>query len=408
MNIFRPQTPYRFRPPKYSPFLARLFSKVSDTVMLRNRLNIQKVTTEGADQIVELANNGHSVLVTPNHADHADPYALSHIGRKWRIPFHFMAAREGFEKTRWITSFVLQHSGVFSVDREGADISAIKTAMKILKEGKHPLVIFPEGEIYHHHEQLAPINEGAATILLRAAGGLADQKEAYVIPTAMRYFYHPDVESTFSKRLSALEERITWKPRNHLDIVERIYRLGSGLIAIKEVEFLGHGQLGQLIDRIQNLQTNLIERMEAKHFKNKKSGTIPERVKLLRGKIRKDLFEVTQDSSPEREIELHDDLDTIFLAVQLYSYPGQYLRENPTIHRIAETILKLEEDVLGHADYGSGRQAWVRFGKPINVRKFLVDHSVDVKSGIGPMTQLLERRIQSMLEEMETFPEQSV
>ncbi|MGB0624322.1 MAG: hypothetical protein ACPGLW_05695, partial [Luminiphilus sp.] len=36
--------------------------------------------------------------------------------------------------------------------------------------------------------------------------------------------------------------------------------------------------------------------------------------------------------------KLYDDLDTIFVAVQLYSYPGQYLSEDPTHHRIAETL----------------------------------------------------------------------
>ncbi len=42
-------------------------------------------------------------------------------------------------------------------------------------------------------------------------------------------------------------------------------------------------------------------------------------------------------------------MDTVFLIVQLYSYPGDYLLEHPSTERVAETLDKLEEDVLGAA-----------------------------------------------------------
>ena len=333
MNIFKPQKRYVFRPPQYSPLLAPVLSRISEVFLLRRKFNVQHVKTEGAERITDLVKAGHSVLVTPNHADHADPFVLNYIGHRRKLPFHYMAAREGFERSRF-NAFVMQRSGVFSVDREGADIAAIKTAIKLLRDGKYPLVIFPEGEIYHHHEQLALVNEGVATIRLRAIENLQDGKQAYLIPTAMRYFYDEAVADTFSRRLTTLEARITWKPRPELDIVDRIYRLGSGLIAIKEVEFLGHGQSGSLVDRIANLQTKLVEQIEAKHAVPKRKTSTPERVKLLRQHIRKKLFDGGTSLPPTETASIYDDLDTLFLAVQLYSYTGRYLRERPTIHRI--------------------------------------------------------------------------
>src|SRR3712207_8394705 len=44
-------------------------------------------------------------------------------------------------------------------------------------------------------------------------------------------------------------------------------------------------------------------------------------------------------------LSLHDALP---ILVQLYSYPGDYLAERPTIERLAETVDKLEEDGLGY------------------------------------------------------------
>lgn len=199
-----------------------------------------------------------------------------------------------------------------------------------------------------------------ATILLRSMKG-QKEKESYLVPTALRYAYDEGVESTYSTRLSRLEERITWKPRERSDPVDRIYRLGSGLLAIKEVEFLGTSRPGDLVERIVGLQQALVGRIESAHY---------------------------------------GDLDRLFVAVQLYSYPGQYLRENPTLHRIAETLVELEEDVLGEGSYPTPRSVTVRFGEPVSVRSFLEQGGLTVKEAVAPLTELLADGIQSMLEEL--------
>ena len=399
MNIFRPQKPYVFRGPKYSPLLSPFLRKLSDIFYLRRKFRVRAVTVEGVGGVVELARKGHAILVGPNHADHADPHVLLWVGGRHGLRFHFMAAREGFE-TKRLHRMVLQRCGVFSVDREGADIAAFKTAVKILREARFPLVVFPEGEIYHHHERLDPLNEGVATILLRAADKSPQGRNAYLVPTALRYAYDESVASTFSDRLNALEERITWKPRDDMDVVDRIYRLGSGLLAIKEVEFLGQAQSGDLVDHISNLRNKLVGMIEQKHRPQERPGSIPERVKALRGRIRKQLTDPEADLSRDQQKSLYDDLDTLFVAVQLYSYPGQYLREERSIHRIAETILKLEEDVLGEAFYASPRDVHIRFGAPIDVKVFLKDRSLNTKTGVGPLTALLSEEIESMLRDL--------
>jgi 1-acyl-sn-glycerol-3-phosphate acyltransferase len=399
MNIFRPQQPYVFRPPRYSPILGPVIRQLSLTFFLRRKFRVRSITAEGVDRVAALARDGHSILVGPNHADHADPHVLLRLGNQAAIRFHFMAAREGFEGKR-LHRFLLQRCGAFSVDREGADIAAFKTAVRILREARFPLVVFPEGEIYHHHEQLDPLNEGVATMLLRAAAKSEEDRRAYLVPTAMRYAYDETATATFSSRLDALEERITWKPRGDMDVVDRIYRLGGGLLAIKEVEFLDHPQTGDLVDRISNLRNRLVEMVEAKHDQTGGAGSIPERVKALRGRIRSELTDPEAEISPERSRSLYDDLDTLFVVVQLYSYPGLYLREEPSVHRIAETILKLEEDVLGAAVYDAPRDVLVRFGEPIDVRRFLEDRSLTARTGVGPLTADLREEIESMLGEL--------
>ena len=57
--------------------------------------------------------------------------------------------------------------------------------------------------------------------------------------------------------------------------------------------------------------------------------------------------ELKQENLDEKTRQrLQEELDDLFLAVQLYSYPGDYVAEEPTIERMAETLDKFEEDVL--------------------------------------------------------------
>jgi len=399
MNILRRQRPYTFHPPKYSPWLMPLIHALAEHWFLRRTFKIRHVKVDGVEAVARLARAGHSVLVAPNHADHADPSLLLTIGRRHDLRFHFMAAREGFERGP-IQSFILQRAGAFSVDREGADLAAIKTAMNILQAGRFPLVIFPEGEIWHHHERLDTLNEGVATILLRAAAKLPPGKKGYLVPTAIRIGCAEEVRDTFAERLGRLEERVMWKPRPEMELQERIYRLGSGLVALKEEEFLGRAQSGELVDRIRHLQQVLVARIETRHAlpPAPETSTVPDRVKTLRNRIRRRLNESHSPLSGREEAALYDDLDTLFLASQLYSYPGQYLRDKPTVHRVAETLFKLEEDLLGQGRYVGPRQADVRFDEPLDVHQFLQEQSLDSRSGVKPLTQFLSQRVQTLLD----------
>ena len=395
MNIFRPQKPYEFCPPRYAPWFRPVLHLFS-ALFLRHRFKVRTVSIRGAEPVVQLVRQGQSVLVTPNHADHADPSLLVHVGRRYGLTFHFMAAREGFERSR-IRRFILQHSGAFSVDREGADLASIRTAMNLLRECRYPLVIFPEGEIYHHHEELDLLNEGVATILLRAAEKLPPGKRSYAIPAAIHITQDPAVSTTFPSRMDALERRITWKTKSHLPIVDRIYRLGSALLSVKEEEFMGAAQQGDLVKRIQSLQHHLVEGVERKHGLKPESATIPVRIKALRHAIRQKLNAVTPSPFPDAQSDLYDDLEKVFTAQQLYSYPGQYLRLHPTNDRIAETLFKLEEDVLELERYPVPRDAEVTFGEPIGAGQFLQERGLNSRTGVRAMTELLRARIQVLL-----------
>lgn len=388
--------PYRFREPKPWDWLRPALVWVNDEFFMRRMYRVAAVEEEGWERVSALAEAGHAVLLAPNHSDHSDPHVVTHVGGRHGLRLRFMAAREIFDPGG-MQAWGLQHMGVFSVDRDGPDLAAVKTAIEILTAGGCPLVIYPEGEIYLHNDRLDPLHEGVASILLRAAGKLAAPKEAWLVPVAIRFRHDPAVEETFPERLSRLEDRIGWKPRPAMPVAERILRLGAGVLALKEVEYLGQVGVGNLAERLSAMCRKLLEDVESRRGKDARAETPPERVRALRYRIRRRLLAEENPPGEEERRELLEDLDRVFTALQAHSYPGDYLLENPSLDRRAETVMKLEEDLLGACCYAARRTARVTAGEPVNVSERLRSGELSVKTGAGPLTDLLEQRLTAML-----------
>lgn len=396
MRRLRNDLPYTFRPPKEPGWVRPLGLMVNRHVHLDRKYRVTRIEDDGFDQVARLMEDGHSLMLAPNHSDHSDPHVVMELSRRHGMRPYFMGAREIFEVSA-LAGWALQSMGVFSVDRDGPDLSAIKTAITLLERGAEPLVMFPEGEIYHHHRRLDPLNEGVASILLKGAARLSGGRKAYLVPVALRFFHDPSVEGTFRERLSKLEDRIGWTPKPAMSADERILRLATGVLALKETEFLRVAGTGGIQERLSQLCENLLSQVESRYPRDAKAVTPPERVRALRYRIRRRLLDVENPPSvADREVLL-DDLDRVFTALQAHSYIGDYLTVNPTLDRRAEMIMKLEEDLLGFPEYPVSRTAKVTAGEPIAVSEMLAAGELPAKGGALQLTELLEKRLGGML-----------
>ena len=128
--------------------------------------------------------------------------------------------------------------------------------------------------------------------------------------------------------------------------------------------------------------------------------TIPERIKQGRQRAISAITEV--DEADEEYRRCADDLDDCYLCAQLYSYPGDYVAEHPSIDRLAETLDKFEEDILKRATatVRARRRAVVVLGEPITVPK------EKKRDAASELTQLIEERVQSLLDSVQ-LPERS-
>ena len=101
-------------------------------------------------------------LLCANHTRTNDPLFIAYaLG--WRYQIHVMAKEEIMH---WpFIGWVLRHGGIFGVKRGKADVAAIKTSIKYLKNGEL-LLMFPEGT-RHQDGDFGDAKTGAAMLALR-------------------------------------------------------------------------------------------------------------------------------------------------------------------------------------------------------------------------------------------------
>jgi 1-acyl-sn-glycerol-3-phosphate acyltransferase len=396
MNRYRMQAATGWWSPKLNATVVKLMHGFRRWKQTRE-VGLVEIQVLGAERVRQLIQDNHALLITPNHSTHADAYAIYAGADAIGVPFYMMAAWQVFADKSWLGQQVLRWHGCFSVDREGTDLRAFKQAVEVLEKRREPLVVFPEGEVYHCNARVRPFRDGAAAIALSA--GKRGRRPIACVPCGIWYEYIDSPEAELLKLMDDLEREMFWRPRPDLPLHERIYRFAEVPLMIKELEFLGRAGSGPLPQRLDTLIDKVLSNVEVRYGITQHTGKAPERVKELRFRVIQELKREDLDDTARRRLQ--NDLDDVFLAVQLYSYPGDYVAEEPTIERMAETLDKFEEDVLNRysATVRGTRRARIMFGEPIAVQR-----STDRKMAVPQLTEALEHGVQQLIDQLRTGP----
>lgn len=386
--------PPKWWEPRLSPRWVKLLRPVRRRELQRRQKFIE-IVVDGAEVVADCLNRECGVLIVANHSFHYDSYVMYEAAEAVGRPFHILTAWQVFALSRPVGRWMMQRHGCFSIDREGVDRRAFKQAVAIVRAGKNPLVVFPEGEIYHTAELVQEFQEGAASIALAAARG--GEREVVCIPAALRRRHLDDPTASVQRVVARLEERLTWRPRGDLPLPQRVYRCAAGLLALKEVEHAGAAESGSLGARAERLAERLLDRL-ARRYGQSPEGSPREREHRLRQAILRRLNPGA--ASPAAREAIAADLDELYAATQLLSYPRGYAFPHgvdgppPSAERLVEMVDKLEEDAfdLDYPTIHGRRQATVRFGEPI-----VVPPSRG-RDAAGALTREMRRAVQAMLE----------
>ena len=384
---------YRFVPPRFSPFWWRIIQWYLPT-HLRKSFGITSWQCIGAERLAASLNAGSGVLLASNHCRPCDPMVLGLLSREVGRPFHTMASWHLFMQSR-AQSFLLTRIGGFSVYREGLDRESLKCATRILAEARFPLVIFPEGFVTRNNDRLMNLMDGIAFLARAAAKQRAGSPlpgKVAVHPVFVRYFFEGRLEAAIAPVLREIEARLSWQPQSHLPLCDRIVKAGHALLALKEMEYFGATQSGEVRERLAHLLDHLLKPLEQEWTGGRREPDPMTRIKRLRTAILPEMVhgELDEGESARRWRQLAD----LYLAQQLHCYSGDYLAGQPTPERLLETVERYEEDLTDTARSHPPIHAVISVGEAIEAAPTR-DRSADG----DPISNELRRRLELMLEE---------
>jgi 1-acyl-sn-glycerol-3-phosphate acyltransferase len=332
---------------------------------LRRRYGIEKIEIVGAEKLARSVAEGHGILIAPNHCRDEDPMVVSRLAVEVGKPFFVVASAHLFRESKFL-SYVLRRAGAFSIYREGMDKQAVQTSIEILETAERPLLIFPEGHVSRTNDRLAPLMEGTALIARQAAKKRAkENKKVVVHPVATRYRFPFAVDVAAAKVLDEIETRLTWRPSRELSLPDRVRKVGAGVLALKEIQYIGRTQEGSNAERISRLIEAILGPIEKEWTGGNADGHVVARVKRLRTAILSDMIKGDLDEA--EKARRWRQLEDAAIAQQAYHYPPGYVTAEAPAGRMIETVERFEEDLTGKVRVHGPIEAVVTVGDAIEV-----------------------------------------
>lgn len=369
------EQPYEFKESKPNRLVYRLATWVNRTLILPgSKHRIRSMQVHGGNSLKQLSRDRNVRLIfVANHSTHSDVEVLVEAQRRCGIWGGFMAAHEVFSRSRF-QSWVMQRVGAFSVNRENVDRQSIKEAVKVVKDSRCCLSLFPEGNVAFSNEQIAPFMDGAAFMALKAQKSLGDDARVLVIPCSIRLTHTSDVSQGLKAQLQYLvdclqEEGIVVKLNQTDPFFQQIETLGYAIlkrgVERRGLKFSDDQEIWNLSPEatLQEVISTLLSRLE-ELLQTEAKGGVEERIRAIRSR----LAQLRLEDGMDLDVLAHwDDLSVLLMRVR--SYDVSYLRSCPSIDRCSETLEKLREDYseeLVRPEYR--RHAEVIFGNPIEVK----------------------------------------
>jgi 1-acyl-sn-glycerol-3-phosphate acyltransferase len=377
---------------------------VAFDLVWHNRLRLDSCDLE----ILKTIPQDSGLILTANHADETDFKVSIELSRRSPRKFFYMVNSEAFEEYRGIAGWWLQRLGGFSVEKGGADQTARRYAVNIVKERDTALVIFPEGDIYYLNDLVQPFKTGAVHMGLQAVSEAQETPSdwtVYLLPVAIKYRYRKKIESILNKRIRKME-RCLFKRIRYLTFQGQLTRIMAKLLKRQELfaNIQKHYQkLTSLKERLRETQVAVLSKVESKY----PQARIDPKMQLI-DRTQKMIFFLREQLnqrkffSSETRLQLKNDLKKLKVVIQMAGWQPQYTDLDPSEERLAETVMNLEREVFGkkRSHPLGNRYVFVRIGEPVDLGKYVESYKKNPSSISHRIAEELRDKIQSLIEKI--------
>jgi 1-acyl-sn-glycerol-3-phosphate acyltransferase len=393
--------------PRHQP-LIMAFARWYASRYLRWPLGITAVHLAADDAARLEALRGARVVLTPNHPAY-DPVVMFQLSTMLGMSFYYLAARELFANP--VQAYVISRAGAYAIDRGVHDNDALHLTRRLIVEGRHWLVLFPEGEAHGLHDLVLPFLPGAARLGLGAVHDLAaagPPPPVYLVPVALRYHYLADMRPAMRTSLRRLERRLG--------------------LAAPDAPLSWHARLGRVADRVLDCNE------EAFGITPPDSHDLQARLDRLRGLVLTRAAGALGIDVPPAEQHLRNRLRKIIAAAQRISHSlpqhgggyarrlyrrrrahtallrrelarvldfvaltGTYSYDVPTVENYLDVLGRLEHEVLGRPRIWRPRAVTVRVGEPLDLRQYHAQFVAGPEETSKLVTSQVERAVQALL-----------
>ena len=318
-----------------------------------------------------------------------------------------------------VIGLLLQRCGGIAIHRGRLDRPALKEARQVLCQGRHALVVAPEGATNNLSGEMAPLEPGVAQLAFWGLEDLAkcdDPRQLILLPIGIRYSWRIQNWTALDQRLSRLEEHLALaneplesdrQPR------QRLLQIGSVLLdALEQLERIPNEPDQSFAKRLATFRQHGLQRAE-RHFGLRASGTVQERCRRIEqaawDRIYRDNLETLTPLGRSladweaREADLQ--LTRMRLVEHVSSVSGHYLEEKLEFDRCGELLLVVEDAIgwLQDRPINTGpslgpQRVELSVGEPLPVIKKLDQYQRNRRQAVSSLTDALQQALQDLME----------
>ncbi|MEH2406268.1 1-acyl-sn-glycerol-3-phosphate acyltransferase [Nostoc sp.] len=455
--IYQAQAPLEFIPPAFNPLLLRVVH-----LLLPSWINWQTAITQiEADNVEALVDVYRQFqegkirfMLAFRHPKTDDPLCLGYLlsqlvpkvarsqGTALEFPIHahFIYDRGiplwAGAHVGWIAS----HLGGTPIQRGKADWTGLRSARDLFANGKFPMAAAPEGATNGLSENISPLEPGIAQLGFWCAEDLhkaGRDQQVLIVPVGIKYSYVDAPWDAIANLLNELEAA-NGLPVNASEdasvesLYPRLLTLAEHLLSLMEQFYTRFYHLklpdakivGEIEDRNESLAVRLQALLNAalqiseQYFDLQPKGTLTDRCRRVEQAgwnyiFREDFKDVKGVSTVEKALgdrvaeEANARMWHMRLVESFVAVSGNYIRENPTVERFAETTLilwqmiaKIKGDKALQRPQLGKQKVKITVGEPISVSQrypAYQENRLGARQAVAEVTNDLQHALERLI-----------